>query len=133
VSIVVTIYDVVADVIFKSPTVWVYDVVTTAIAVAFLIGGSYSLMPPRAYPHHCSARSLVAAHQAALRHRHLDSCDRLSRGIHLVLLQHGVAGGPGLGGRRVRMGQPTPVIVKVSMVIGALLMIVQMISKSAAT
>src|SRR5690349_22714811 len=43
-SIVVTIYDVVRDVIFNSPTVWVYDVVTTAIAVAFLIGGSYALM-----------------------------------------------------------------------------------------
>ena len=43
-SIVVTIYDVVSDVVFKSPTVWVYDVVTTAIAVAFLIGGSYALM-----------------------------------------------------------------------------------------
>src|SRR5690349_19541816 len=43
-SIVVTIYDVIRDVIFNSPTVWVYDVVTTAIAVAFLIGGSYALM-----------------------------------------------------------------------------------------
>ena len=43
-SILVTVYDVVADVVFKSPTVWVYDVVTTAIAVAFLIGGSYALM-----------------------------------------------------------------------------------------
>ena len=38
-SIVVTIYDVIADVAFSAPTVWVYDVVTTAIAVAFLIGG----------------------------------------------------------------------------------------------
>ena len=43
-SIVVTIYDVVQDVLFHAPTVWVYDVVTTAIAVAFLIGGSYALM-----------------------------------------------------------------------------------------
>src|SRR3954469_6029303 len=43
-SIVVTIYDVLRDVVFHSPTVWVYDVVTTAIAVAFLIGGSYALM-----------------------------------------------------------------------------------------
>jgi len=34
-SILVTVYDVVADVVFHSPTVWVYDVVTTAIAVAF--------------------------------------------------------------------------------------------------
>ena len=42
VSIVVTIYDVTQDVLFHSPTVWVYDVVTTAIAVAFLIGGSYA-------------------------------------------------------------------------------------------
>ena len=31
-SIVVTIYDVISDVIFRAPTVWVYDVVTTAIA-----------------------------------------------------------------------------------------------------
>src|SRR5689334_11850946 len=43
-SIVVTIYDVLQDVFFNAPTVWVYDVVTTAIAVAFLIGGSYALM-----------------------------------------------------------------------------------------
>src|SRR4051812_49992715 len=40
-SIVVTIYDVICDVVFHSPTIWVYDVVTTAIAVSFLIGGFF--------------------------------------------------------------------------------------------
>ena len=49
ISIGATIYDVSADVI-SIPTMWVYDVVTTAIAVAFLIGGSYALQRREARP-----------------------------------------------------------------------------------
>jgi len=42
-AVAVTVYDVILDVVFRAPTVWVYDAVTTLIAVAFLIGGSYAL------------------------------------------------------------------------------------------
>ena len=41
-SVIVTIYDVICDLV-GTPTISVYDVVTSAIAVAFLIGGSYAL------------------------------------------------------------------------------------------
>ncbi|MFM8989684.1 MAG: TRAP transporter small permease subunit, partial [Alphaproteobacteria bacterium] len=41
-SIAVTIYDVACDKL-ATPTIWVYDVVTTAIAVSFLVGGSWAL------------------------------------------------------------------------------------------
>ena len=127
-SIVVTIYDVVADVVFKSPTVWVYDVVTTAIAVAFLIGGSYSLMRREHI-------RITAVHDRLSRRTRL-RCDIATSMLAIVYLvaftwfsfnmawlavQDWEVGGSA-------WAQPTPVIVKVSMVIGALLMIVQMIS-----
>jgi len=127
-SIVVTIYDVVADVIFKSPTVWVYDVVTTAIAVAFLIGGSYSLMRRE----HIRITALHDRFSLRTRLR----CDVVTSILAIVYLvafgwfsvnmawlsiQDWEVGGSA-------WAQPTPVVVKVAMVIGALLMIVQMIS-----
>src|SRR4051794_41255366 len=68
-SIVVTIYDVICDVLFHSPTIWVYDVVTTAIAVSFLIGGSFD--PDR--PQHNRNPDLY--HRYSRR-------NRLPRGIH---------------------------------------------------
>jgi len=127
-SIVVTIYDVVADVIFRSPTVWVYDVVTTAIAVAFLIGGSYSLMRRE--------HIRITAVHGRLSQRTRLRCDIATSFLAIVYLaafawfsfnmawlsvQDWEVGGSA-------WAQPTPVVVKVSMVIGALLMIVQMIS-----
>lgn len=127
-SIVVTIYDIIADVIFKSPTVWVYDVVTTAIAVAFLIGGSYSLMRRE----HIRITALHDRFSLLTRLR----CDVITSILAVVYLvafawfsvnmawlsiQDWEVGGSA-------WAQPTPVVVKVAMVFGALLMIVQMIS-----
>lgn len=127
-SVVVTIYDVIADVLFKAPTVWVYDVVTTAIAVAFLIGGSYALMGREHI-------RITAVYDRLTRRTRL-RCDIVTSILAIVYLaaftwfsfnmawlsvQDWEVGGSA-------WAQPTPVIVKVSMVIGALLMIVQMIS-----
>lgn len=127
-SIVVTIYDVVADVMFRDPTVWVYDVVTTAIAVAFLIGGSYALMRRE----HIRITALYERYSKRTRLR----CDVISSLLAIVYL---VA----FGWFSFNMAwlsiedwevsgsvwaQPTPIVVKVSMVLGAVLMIVQMLS-----
>ncbi|MEO8628073.1 MAG: TRAP transporter small permease subunit [Betaproteobacteria bacterium] len=128
VSIVVTIYDVVQDVLFNAPTVWVYDVVTTAIAVAFLVGGSYALMRRE----HIRITAVYArfSRKAQLR------CDIVTGLLTLVYLaafawfsfdmaKISVTDWE-VGGSA--WAQPTPVVVKVSMVIGAALMIVQMLS-----
>ena len=127
-SIVVTIYDVTADVMFREPTVWVYDVVTTAIAVAFLIGGSYALMRRE----HIRITALYDRYTQRTRLR----CDVISSLLAIVYLA-------AFGWFAFNMAwlsivdwevggsvwaQPTPVVVKVSMVLGALLMIVQMVS-----
>jgi TRAP-type mannitol/chloroaromatic compound transport system permease small subunit len=127
-SIVVTIYDVVADVIFKSPTVWVYDVVTTAIAVAFLIGGSYALMRRD----HIRITALYLRFSSRTRLR-FDVVTSL-----LALVYLAAFGWFALDMARISVAdwevggsawaQPTPVVVKVAMVLGALLMIVQMLS-----
>jgi len=127
-SIVVTIYDVLRDVLFHSPTVWVYDVVTTAIAVAFLIGGSYALMRRE----HIRITAVWARFSTKTRLR----CDIVTSVLALVyfaafawfafdMARISVTDWE-VGGSA--WAQPTPVVVKVSMVLGALLMIVQMIS-----
>ena len=128
VSIVVTIYDVVQDVLFHSPTVWVYDVVTTAIAVAFLIGGSYALMRRE----HIRITAIYARFSRKARLR----CDIVTGLLAIVyfvafawfafdMARISVTDWE-VGGSA--WAQPTPVVVKVSMVIGAVLMIVQMLS-----
>lgn len=127
-SIVVTIYDVVQDVLFHSPTIWVYDVVTTAIAVAFLIGGSYALMRRD----HIRITAIYARFSRKTQLR----CDIVTSLLAIVYLaaftwfafdmaRLSVADWE-VGGSA--WAQPTPVVVKVSMVIGAVLMIVQVIS-----
>jgi TRAP-type mannitol/chloroaromatic compound transport system permease small subunit len=127
-SVVVTIYDVVLDVAFHSPTVWVYDVVTAAIAVAFLVGGSYALM------RRDHIRITVMYNRLSTRWRL--RCDIATSVLAIVYLaafswfafvmarisiEDWEVGGSA-------WAQPTPIVVKVAMLLGALLMIVQMIS-----
>ena len=127
-SILVTVYDVIADVAFKSPTVWVYDVVTTAIAVAFLIGGSYALMR-REHIH-----ITVLYDRYSLRTRLL--CDIATSVLAMVYFVAFTWFAYNMAALSVQdwevsgsaWAQPTPVVVKVAMVVGALLMIVQAIS-----
>ena len=127
-SIVVTIYDVIADVLFKSPTIWVYDVVTTAIAVAFLIGGSYALMRREhicitavydRFPLRTRLRCDIATSLLAI--AYLAVFGWFSIHMAWLSIQDWEVSGSA-------WAQPTPVVVKVAMVVGALLMIVQMIS-----
>jgi TRAP-type mannitol/chloroaromatic compound transport system permease small subunit len=124
-SILVTVYDVVADVVFRSPTVWVYDVVTTAIAVAFLIGGSYALMRRE------HIRITVIYDRLSRRARLV--CDIVTSLLALVYFAAFAWFSYNMASLSVQdwevsgsaWAQPTPVVVKVAMVIGALLMIVQ--------
>lgn len=127
-SILVTIYDVIADVAFKAPTVWVYDVVTTAIAVAFLIGGSYALMR-REHIH------ITAVYDRYSRRTRL-ICDIVASVLAMVYFAAFTWFAYNMASLSVEdwevsgsaWAQPTPVVVKVAMVVGALLLIVQMIS-----
>jgi TRAP-type mannitol/chloroaromatic compound transport system permease small subunit len=127
-SIVVTIYDVICDVVFRAPTVWVYDVVTTAIAVSFLIGGSYALMRRE----HIRISAVYDRYSRRTRLR-CDIVTSLLAIIYLAAFGWFAYNMASLSVADWEVGgsawaQPTPVIVKVSMVLGALLMIVQMIS-----
>ena len=127
-SIVVTIYDVVCDVIFRAPTVWVYDVVTTAIAVSFLIGGSYALMRRE----HIRISAVYDRYSRRTRLR-CDIVTSLLAIIYLIAFGWFAYNMASLSVADWEVGgsawaQPTPVVVKVSMVLGALLMVVQMIS-----
>jgi TRAP-type C4-dicarboxylate transport system permease small subunit len=127
-SVVVTIYDVVCDVVLHSPTVWVYDVVTTAIAVAFLVGGSYALM--RREHIRITAVYLRFSRRTRLR------CDVVTSLLAIVYLAAfawfafdmawNAISDWEVGGSA--WAQPTPIVVKVSMILGAALMILQMIS-----
>ena len=127
-SIVVTIYDVVCDVAFSAPTVWVYDVVTTAIAVAFLIGGSYALMRRE------HIRITVVYDRLSSRTRlRCDVVTSLLAIVYFVAFAWFAFNMARLAVTDWEVGgsawaQPTPVVVKVAMVLGAALMIVQMIS-----
>jgi TRAP-type mannitol/chloroaromatic compound transport system permease small subunit len=127
-SILVTIYDVLCDVLFHSPTIWVYDVVTTAIAVCFLIGGSYALMRRE----HIRITALYDRYSMRTRVRS-DIVTSLLALIYLAAFGWFAFNMAWLSVTDWEVGgsawaQPTPVIVKVSMVLGALLMVVQMIS-----
>jgi TRAP-type mannitol/chloroaromatic compound transport system permease small subunit len=127
-SVIVTIYDVALDVVFHSPTVWVYDVVTTAIAVAFLIGGSYALLRRE----HIRITALYQRFSSRTRLR-LDVVTSLLAVVYLAafawfaleMARSAVADWE-VGGSA--WAQPTPIVVKVSMVLGAVLMILQMFS-----
>jgi TRAP-type mannitol/chloroaromatic compound transport system permease small subunit len=127
-SIVATIYDVVCDVVFKAPTVWVYDVVTTAIAVAFLIGGSYALMRNE----HIRITAVYLRYSRRTRLR----CDVVTGLLAIVYLAAFSwfafdMASISIADREVggsAWAQPTPIVVKVAMLLGGLLMIVQMLS-----
>jgi TRAP-type mannitol/chloroaromatic compound transport system permease small subunit len=127
-SVVVTIYDVLRDVLFHSPTVWVYDVVTTAIAVAFLIGGSYALLRRD----HIRITVMYNRFSTPWRLR----CDIATSLLAIVYLAAFAWFAFGMARTAIEdwevggsaWAQPTPIVVKVSMLLGALLMIVQMIS-----
>lgn len=41
--VLLSCWDIFLDIAFESPTIWVYEAVTTMIAVAFLLGGAYAL------------------------------------------------------------------------------------------
>ena len=127
-SIVVTIYDVIADVAFSAPTVWVYDVVTTAIAVAFLIGGSYALERRE----HIRITAVYDRFSRRTRLR-CDVVTSLLAIVYFVAFAWFAFNMARLSVTDWEVGgsawaQPTPVVVKVAMVLGAALMIVQMIS-----
>jgi TRAP-type mannitol/chloroaromatic compound transport system permease small subunit len=127
-SIVVTIYDVVCDVLLHSPTIWVYDVVTTAIAVAFLIGGSYALMRRE--------HIRITAVYVRFSHRTRLLCDIATSLLALIYLAAFAWFSFDMARTSVidwevggsAWAQPTPVVVKIAMVLGAVLMIVQMAS-----
>ena len=124
ISIAATIYDVSADVV-AVPTMWVYDVVTTAIAVAFLIGGSYALQRRE----HIQITALFDRYPARLKL----ICDAIGYAGTLIYffafawlawrLAHAAVTDWEVGGSA--WGKPTPVVVKVTMFLGILLMIAQ--------
>jgi tripartite ATP-independent transporter DctM subunit len=131
-SIVVTIFDVGSD-ILATPTIWVYDVVTTAIAVAFVFGGSWALQRRE----HIQITALYDRYpnQAKL------ICDAIGYAGTLIyflvfawfsyrLARDAVFDN---GVFKLEVGgsawaAPTPMIVKVSMFLGALLIVFQGIS-----
>ena len=123
-SIAVTVYDVGNDVL-GTPTIWVYDVVTTAIAIAFLFGGSYALQRRE----HIQISALYDQYPPRLKLL----CDAIGYAGTLIyffvfawfswrLARDSVIDWE-VGGSA--WAQPTPVAVKVSMFIGALLILVQ--------
>ena len=127
-SLAVTIYDVILDVVFKEPTIWVYDVVTTLIAVAFLIGGSYALMRRE----HIRITALYDLYPKRFQ-LIADLFTSLLAIVYFVAFSWFAWKMASLSVMNWEVGgsvwrQPTPVVVKVSMLIGVLLMIVQMIS-----
>lgn len=127
-SVAVTIYDVILDVVFKEPTIWVYDVVTTLIAVAFLIGGSYALMRRE----HIRITALYDLYPKRIQ-LIADLFTSVLAIVYFVAFSWFAWKMASLSVANWEVGgsvwrQPTPVVVKVSMLIGVLLMIVQMIS-----
>lgn len=127
-AVAATIYDVVCDVVFRAPTIWVYDLVTTAIAVAFLIGGSLAL---RRREH---IRITVIYDRFPRRVQLV--CDVVTSILAIVYLVSFAWFSWNMAAISVRnwelggsvWAQPTPVVVKLAMLTGAGLMIVQMIS-----
>lgn len=124
VSILVTIYDVAMDKL-ATPTIWVYDVVTTAIAVSFVIGGSWALQRRE----HIQITALFDRYPEQ-RKRAFDAIGYAGSLIYLFVvmwfswrLASEAVSIWEVGGSA--WAQPTPVVVKVSMFLGTLLMIVQ--------
>lgn len=123
-SVGVTLYDVVSDVV-AVPTMWVYDVVTTAIAVAFLIGGSYALQRRE----HIQITALFDRYPAPVKL----VCDAIGYAGTLIYffafawlawrLAYASVSDWEVGGSA--WAKPTPVVVKVTMFLGILLMIAQ--------
>ena len=123
-SIAVTIYDVAMDKL-ATPTIWVYDVVTTAIAVSFVIGGSWALQRRE----HIQITALFDRYPEQ-RKRAFDAIGYAGSLIYLFVvmwfswrLASEAVMIWEVGGSA--WAQPTPVVVKVSMFLGTLLMIVQ--------
>ena len=128
ISVGVTIYDVILDVVFKEPTIWVYDVVTTLIAVAFLIGGSYALLRRE----HIRITALYDRYPKRVQLL-ADIVTSILSIVYFIAFSWFAWKMASLSVMNWEVGgsvwrQPTPVIVKVSMFLGVLLMIVQMIS-----
>ena len=123
-SIVVTIYDVAMDKL-ATPTIWVYDVVTTAIAVSFVIGGSWALQRRE----HIQITALFDRYKP----RTKQTFDAISYAGALIYLFVVMWFSWRLASEAVMTwevggsawAQPTPVVVKVSMFLGTLLMIIQ--------
>ena len=123
-SIAVTIYDIAMDKL-ATPTVWVYDVVTTAIAVSFVIGGSWALQRHE----HIRITALFDRYPER-RRRMFDAIGYAGALVYLFvvmwfswrLASEAVITWE-VGGSA--WAQPTPVVVKVSMFLGTLLMLVQ--------
>ncbi|MFO0292603.1 MAG: TRAP transporter large permease subunit [Rhodospirillales bacterium] len=123
-SIIVTIYDVAMDKM-ATPTIWVYDVVTTAIAVSFVIGGSWALQRRE----HIQITALFDRYPERVKR----ICDAIGYAGSLIYLFVVMWFSWRLASEAVMIWevggsawrQPTPVVVKVSMFLGTLLMIVQ--------
>ena len=111
-----------------SIVVTIYDVVTTCIAVAFLIGGSYALMRRE----HIRITAVYTRFSRRNRVR-LDILGSLLAIVYLaafawfsfVMAQIAISDWEVSGSA---WAQPTPIVVKTAMVLGAALMIVQMLS-----
>jgi TRAP-type mannitol/chloroaromatic compound transport system permease small subunit len=103
-------------------------VVTTAIAVAFLIGGSYALMRRE--------HIRITAVYVRFSHRTRLLCDIATSLLALIYLAAFAWFSFDMARTSVidwevggsAWAQPTPVVVKIAMVLGAVLMIVQMAS-----
>jgi len=124
-AVVVTIYDVILDVFFNAPTVWVYDVVTTLIAVAFLIGGSYALQRREhicitalynLYPKGAQLTLGILSSMLTIMYLLTFSWFAWEMAYQAVLSWE-------VGGSVWR--QPTPVVVKTAMFVGTVMMIMQ--------
>ena len=126
-SVIVTIYDVICD-LMRTPTIWVYDVVTTAIAVAFLIGGSYALQRRE----HIQISALYDRYPARVK-LILNVVGQALTLVYLAAFGWFAWKMAALSVETWEVGgsawrQPTPMIVKVAMFLGVVLMAVQALS-----
>jgi TRAP-type mannitol/chloroaromatic compound transport system permease small subunit len=124
-AVAVTVYDVICDVVFRAPTVWVYDAVTTLIAVAFLIGGSYA-MQRREHIRITVVYDLMPARVQA----GFDVINMLLTFIYLAVFGWFAWTMAALSVANWEVGgsvwaQPTPVVVKSAMFLGVVMLILQ--------
>lgn len=130
IAIIVTVFDIILDVAFKEPTVWVYDVVTTLIAVAFLIGGSYALTR-REHIRITAIYDLFSGRAKLM----CDIFTSVLTIVYLIVFSWFAFKMASISVMNWELGgsvwqQPTPVIVKVTLFIGGILMILQAISNT---